>query len=437
MSLLSLNLLLPNLLLPSCFPSLVPPQMVVDSCATAALPAETASALLAPFDATRFAVLVCEQWDADSGEEEDGRGGGSSLDASHSRVSMQQLLALAHASLMQAGVDSVGLALLEGVLTMQPVSFLGAALQLALTCSSQQGRHDVLSMLGRVPTELLPTAVVADALTQVAEAVDGNHLAPPFLPYQLLGKLYQSQHVLRSMQLAVTSGAEAAAAQAAADAGASTAGQKLWTARVGGWLGANDGAGGGAADIAARGASGSSKLSPAAAERGVQAATGAVRESSNSLVLLPLQPSAEPLAAVLQRAIGAVLSCLLRRAGRALDAASLRCGCERAVHPFCVSCLHSCVSRHTVALAVWRNPGAVCMWLQRGAPAAVGGAADACCGSGALAAGVGLELPVSGGGQLWGGTIGRFRRVWLRLWMVRGLRKSSGNGTQLIDTNNP
>lgn len=266
-------------------------------------------------------MLVCEQREAGGHGGGGGGSGGGSTATPHARVSMEQLLDLAHASLSQPGADSVGMALLEGVLTLQPAAFLGAALQLALACGGEQARRDVLGMLCRVPVELLPPPVVADALVQIAEAVDGNQLAPPFLPYELLGRLYRSAHVLRSMQLSVERGPEAAAAEAANEYAASFAGQKLWTARVGGTL--SGGSGGDEAELAARAASGSSRMAEQGSEGGARRLGGSGNGKS-SLVLLPLQPSGQPLAVLLQQVVGAVLSCLLRRAGGALDSASLR-----------------------------------------------------------------------------------------------------------------
>ena len=263
-------------------------------------------AALSSFDASRLAVLVCERDSAARGEE---RGSGGAA-----RVSVQELLALARASLAQHGADGVGAALLEGLLTLQPASYLAAALQLALACQAQQERAAVLAMLCRVPTELLPPPVVADALVQLAEGLDGGQLSPPFLPFQLLGRLYRSQHVLRSLQLLVERGPEAAEAAAAAARDAAAAGD-LWTVRIGGEGDA------GAADADAASAAGAASGSGAQEAPAVQ---GAAAAAGSTLVLLPLQASTQPLGVLMQRLVGAVLSSLLRRAGGALDATSLR-----------------------------------------------------------------------------------------------------------------
>ena len=116
------------------------PQLVLDACSSAGVPADAARAALSIFDATRFAVLVCER-EAAAQAAEGGAGAGGGV------PSMQQLLALARASLAQPGADGIGMALLEGVLTLQPASYLTAALQLALACETQTERSDVLRML--------------------------------------------------------------------------------------------------------------------------------------------------------------------------------------------------------------------------------------------------------------------------------------------------
>lgn len=116
------------------------PQLVLDACSSAGMPADAARAALTMFDATRFAVLVCER-EAAAQAAEGGAGAGGDV------PSMQQLLALARASLAQPGADGIGMALLEGVLTLQPASYLAAALQLALACETQTERSDVLRML--------------------------------------------------------------------------------------------------------------------------------------------------------------------------------------------------------------------------------------------------------------------------------------------------
>lgn len=85
-------------------------------------------------------MLVCER-EAAAQAAEGGAGAGGDV------PSMQQLLALARASLAQPGADGIGMALLEGVLTLQPASYLTAALQLALACETQTERSDVLRML--------------------------------------------------------------------------------------------------------------------------------------------------------------------------------------------------------------------------------------------------------------------------------------------------
>lgn len=84
-------------------------------------------------------MLVCERESAAAADGDGAAGGGV--------PSMQQLLALARASLAQPGADGTGMALLEGVLTLQPASYLAAALQLALACDTQTERSDVLRML--------------------------------------------------------------------------------------------------------------------------------------------------------------------------------------------------------------------------------------------------------------------------------------------------
>jgi hypothetical protein len=150
-------------------------QAAVDACTSAGLPAETTAGLLAIFDATRFAVLVCEQAAAatsagEEGEEGGGSGGGGGGSTSGPMAGVDDLLALAHASLAQPGPVPTGLALLEGVLTLQPASYMAAALQLGLACGAEEALRGVLSMLCRVPVELLPPAVLADALAQLAEA---------------------------------------------------------------------------------------------------------------------------------------------------------------------------------------------------------------------------------------------------------------------------
>ena len=166
-----------------------------------------------------------------------------------------------------------------------------------------------------MPTDLLPPAVLADALIQLTEAVDGNQLAPPFLPYELLGRLYRSQPVMHSLQVAVEQGPAAAAAAGEAAAHEAAAARDLWTVRIGGT---------GEAPAVAEAAGGASGSSSALA-REAAGGEGAAAAAGSTLLLLPLQASSEPLAALLQRLVGALLSCLLRRAGAALDAASLRC----------------------------------------------------------------------------------------------------------------
>ncbi len=116
------------------------PQLVLDACFSVNVPAEAARAALSVFDATRLAVLVCER-EAAARAEGDADREGSGV------PSMQQLLALARASLAQPGADGTGMALLEGVLTLQPANYLAAALQLALACETQTERSDVLRML--------------------------------------------------------------------------------------------------------------------------------------------------------------------------------------------------------------------------------------------------------------------------------------------------
>jgi hypothetical protein len=296
--------------------------MVVDGCAAADLPAAATTALLSPFDATRFAVLACEGWGEGGEGEAAGRAGDEGEAAGRAGgVSMQQVLALAHACLVQAGAEGAGLALLEGLLTLQPASFLAAALQLALCSASEEGRRSVLAMLCRVPADLLPAAAVADALAQVAEAMDGGQLAPPFLPYELLGRLYRSPHVMRSLRASVERGMDAAAAEALSEQAGQHGGAQLWTARLGGDLPGGPQHGG--ADALAPAASGSSRMAQGGA------VGRAVSASSRNLVLLPVQPSPQPLAALLQQVVGSLLSCLLRRAGASLDAAALRCAGPR------------------------------------------------------------------------------------------------------------
>lgn len=285
--------------------------MVVDACSAASLPPQATRAALAPFDASRLAVLLCEREAAVA----PGPGSGGS-------VGMQELLALVRAALAQPGADGTGLSLLEGVLTLQPAAYLAAALQLGLACSTAAERAAVLRMLCRVPTELLPPAVVADALIQLTEAVDGNQLAPPFLPFELVGRLYRSQPVLQSLQLAAERGSAAAAA-AAAEAAAARDADEPWTVRIGGQGG--DGGADASAEAAAAAAGEAGSSSAAQAEQ-PDSPQGAAATAGRTLLLLPLQASAEPLAVLMERLVGALLSCLLRRAGSALDAVSLRCG---------------------------------------------------------------------------------------------------------------
>lgn len=270
----------------------------------ASLPAEPTRAALAAFDAARLAVLLCEQ-QAAPGSPRAGPG-------------VQSLLALARAALAQPGADAAGLGLLEGVLTLQPAAYAAAVLQIGLACEAGGARAAVLGMLCRVPTDLLPPPVLADALIQLAEALDGSQLAPPFLPYDLLGRLYRSAPVMQSLRLAVERGPDAAAA-AAAEAAAARGSDEAWTVRIGGQGEAADAGADAAAAAAPEGAAGSSstaQLAPPELPR------GAAAEAARGLLLLPLQASSEPLAALLQRLVGALLSCLLRRAGSALDATS-------------------------------------------------------------------------------------------------------------------
>jgi hypothetical protein len=316
-------------------------QAAVDACATAGLPAETTAGLLAIFDATRFAVLVCEQAAAatSAGEEEGAEGGGGSGgDGGGSgggggpMAGVDHLLALAHASLALPGAVPTGLALLEGVLTLQPASYMAAALQLGLACGADEARRGVLSMLCRVPVELLPPAVLADALAQLAEAVDCKHLAPPFLPYELLGRLYGSPHLMHSMQTVVERGPDAAAAAAAAEVsnGGGAAAQELWTVRVSGCMegAGSDASTAAAARAAAAAASGGGSSSSSSAPQATAGGQGQERQGGRALarglLLLPLQATGEPLHSHFQRLLEAILSCLLRRAGGTLDAVSLR-----------------------------------------------------------------------------------------------------------------
>lgn len=172
-----------------------------------------------------------------------------------------------------------------------------------------------------MPTELLPPAVLADALIQLTEATDGNQLAPPFLPFELLGRLYRSQPVMHSLQLSVEHGPEAAAAAAEAAAREPGATRDLWTVRIGA---AGDSREAAAEAEAAAAAAGAASGSSSALTRRAAEGEGAAAAAGSTLLLLPLQASTEPLAVLLQRLVGALLSCLLRRAGFALDAASLR-----------------------------------------------------------------------------------------------------------------
>lgn len=189
-------------------------------------------------------------------------------------------------------------------------------------------------MLCRVPTDMLSPAVVGDAFAQLAEALDGGTLAPPFLPHDLMGRLFRTPCVLQSMRVLVERGREAAAAEAAGAAAPDGPGQELWTVRIGASPASLQMPGVGLEGHVASGSSAAQAEGSAAPERlgaSGPAAEGAgpggetaVSSSGQGLLLLPLQASCEPLAVQLQRLAGAVLSCLLRRAGGAIDAATVR-----------------------------------------------------------------------------------------------------------------
>lgn len=191
-------------------------------------------------------------------------------------------------------------------------------------------------MLCQVPAEMLPPAVVGDAFVQLAEALDGGTLAPPFLPHDLMGRLFRTPSVLQSMRVLVERGRDAVAAEAADAAAHGGQEQELWTVRLAasdaslqsaaagleGQVASGSGAPQAEGDSIAETIGGSAEGAPAAGA----GTGGAVAGGSGSpgLLLLPLQASGEPLAVQLQRLVGAVLSCLLRRAGGAIDATTVR-----------------------------------------------------------------------------------------------------------------
>ncbi|KAL4425738.1 hypothetical protein ABPG75_009754 [Micractinium tetrahymenae] len=299
-------------------------KLVLDTCTSAGVSAEAAESLLSVFDASRLAVLACERAAAP-----DAPPGGA--------AGLQALLSLAHAALGHPGGEACGLGLLEGVLALQPAAYFAATLQLALARGSGGGGQRLLSMLCRVPVEMLPPAVVGDAFIQLAEALDGGTLAPPFLPHDLMGRLLRTPCVLHSMCALVERGHEAAAAEAAGEAAPAGQGQQLWTARIGVGHASLEGGGPGSGEEHIAGGSSAAQAeggapaaegprlgAAAAAEAEARAGGGAADAGGgHSLLLLPLQASPEPLAALLERLVGAALSCLLRRAGGAIDATTV------------------------------------------------------------------------------------------------------------------
>lgn len=268
---------------------------------------------------------------------------------------------------------------------------------------------------------MLSAAVVGDAFIQLAEALDGGTLKPPFLPHDLMGRLFRTPHALQSMRALVERGQQAAAAEAAAaeaaGVGAPDGQGELWTVRVGASHASLQMTGeghepSGSSAAQAQGstpAGGQAGAAEGAAAEGPGPGDTAAGGAAQGLLLLPLQASREPLAALLQRLVGAVLSCLLRRAGSALDATTVRCGLCGSPLVACMLCdlraLWSCLCGHqtpclhALPSSSERACSPVPVPLQRGAVGPAGGPAAACRGAGRLDAAMAVAVPLSGGGK--------------------------------------
>ena len=222
-------------------------------------------------------------------------------------MSVQQLLELVHRCLALPGAEALASQLMEGLLSLHPARFFAACLQLALASGRTEARADALRMLCRVPTDLLPAAVLADALAQVAEGVDADQLAPPFMPYEFIARLYSAPAVQNSLNSALADGLFVPPEEHASV-------DELWTVRVSSAAQAPAPAYDGEGSSAAQGSS--------------AAATAAPPRAASPVMLLPVAASHLALGELAERLVGAVLSALLRRLGASLDAEGM---CEELV----------------------------------------------------------------------------------------------------------
>ena len=94
------------------------------------------------------------------------------------KVSLEEVLALAAKCLAYPGSAATGGALLEGVLGMTPATLFAACLGVVVDSPSSGRRDTLLSMLSRVPMEMLTPAVIAEALTLVTEACTAGKADP-------------------------------------------------------------------------------------------------------------------------------------------------------------------------------------------------------------------------------------------------------------------
>ncbi len=89
-------------------------------------------------------------------------------------VSIDALLDTASKCLGQSGAEDTGAAMLEGVLTFAPATCFAACLGVALAAPESGSRASMLRMLCKVPMELLPESVLAEAMRLVKHWMHGS-----------------------------------------------------------------------------------------------------------------------------------------------------------------------------------------------------------------------------------------------------------------------
>lgn len=244
---------------------------------------------------------------------------------------MEEVLSMAAKCLAYPGSAATGGALVEGVLGMTPATLYAACLGVVVNSPSSGRRDALLSMLSRVPMEMLTSSILAEALTLVTEALSAGKADPPDLPYDLLGALLHSTPVLQSLRESVDAAGKEEKKGGRMES-SSEMKESAWTVHVSGTntlprgtvSNFENGGGSSSGPGASSGTSSSSAQStPLVSGIGGSGASDTGHLTPPSISLQPISTTHLPLGQLADEALGAAMDAVLRVLRRGvLDEAS-------------------------------------------------------------------------------------------------------------------